>query len=593
MADLSGLRGGMLAPALSYLEQGSVDRAFRAYRALRKHEPRNAGIAFNFANALAARGLTKEAEQEYRNALEAEPRAPDILNNLAALIGESGRHQEALELCDRGLISAPGHSRLLLNRARQKLALGQFEAAGVDIEALLALAPAMYEAHNLKGELLARQSKWALAIDAFKQALELSGNDRQVRINLGSAYAANGALEDAVAMFTAALRQERRDVTTLSALGAALQRMGKHQEAINACELALRLKPDFAEAHNRITTSYLTMEQWQKAIETGEEVLKRHPNHQEGLYNLGSAYIGGRRYKDAIACFDAILAAGPKDDMALLNLGNALAGAGRIQDAIEAYDRMIASLPHWAGGYLNRGHAYGKQLRWEEALADYRKAAELEPKKTDHLYSIGNVYLHRGQFEEGWKGYEYRNKSSEGVQLRFPDIPVWNGEDLTGKRIVVFHEQGLGDNIQMARYLPLLQQRGAEVSFHGYPILHALFQTAAPGLKTIDQVKAEDYDFQVATMSLPFKFGTRVDTVPQNVPYFTADPERVAKWRDRIGTHGFRIGMNWQGNPTGKIDEGRSAPLAQFLRFAEIPGVRLIAMQKNHGLDQLKDVPDH
>ena len=93
-------------------------------------------------------------------------------------------------------------------------------------------------------------------------------------------------------------------------------------------------------------------------------------------------------------------------------------------------------------------------------------------------------------------------------------------------------------------------------------------------------------------MSLPFKFGTRIDTVPQNVPYFAADPERVRKWGDRIGRQGFRIGINWQGNPTAKIDEGRSVPLAQFLRFAEIPGVRLISLQKNHGLDQLKHVPD-
>ena len=148
--------------------------------------------------------------------------------------------------------------------------------------------------------------------------------------------------------------------------------------------------------------------------------------------------------------------------MALLNLGNALAGAGRSQDAIDAYTRMIARLPHWAGGYLNRGHAFGKQRRWTEALTDYAKAAELEPNKKDHLYSIGNVHLHLGEFEAGWKGYEYRNKADEGVQRRVPDLAVWNGESLVGKRLLVFAEQGLGDNVQMARYLPLLQQRGAK-----------------------------------------------------------------------------------------------------------------------------------
>jgi len=594
MTSVKAFRGGILAPALAFLERGDVERALKAYLVLRKQNPTNVPIVFNFANALAARGHNERAEREYRVALELDPRAADISNNLAIVLGELGRHEEAEAVCSWALRYHASSAPLLRTRALQFLKQKNYERAQEDVSALLKFAPAMPDAHNLQGDVLANQHRWGDAIAAFKRAVELSGYARPFRVNLATAYAASGGLAEAAGLFTAALKEDKRDYRTMDALAAVLQRMNKHKEAIRACELALSVQPDFADAHNRIAQSYLSMEVWDKAIATAQDVLDRHPEHLEALFNLGMALVGARRYAEAVECFDRILAAGPTDDMALLNLGNALAGAGRLEDAIGAYSRMIERLPTWAGGYLNIGHVYGKQRKWDKALESYRKAFELEPEKTDHLYSIGNVYLHLGDFAEGWKGYEHRNQSKEGVQRRFPDLPVWDGEDLVGKRLLVFGEQGLGDNVQMARYLPLLQQRGAIVAFHGYPMLRALFQTSAPGLQFADDpVNPKDFDFQVASMSLPFKFETRVDNVPQNVPYFFAEPERVARWKQRIGTEGFRIGINWQGNPSGKIDEGRSAPLKQFLRFATVPGVRIVSMQKNHGLDQLADVPEH
>lgn len=594
MTSLNALRGGILAPALSFLASGDKGKAYKAYRAVRQRDPRNAGIAFNFANALLSRGLVKEAEAEYREALRLDPNAVDIANNLASSLSDLKRYDEAVEVCTKALAQHPNHPNLLRTRGVQYLHLRKFDEALKDTEALIGVAPSLPDAYNLLGDVYSNQGRWDEAIGNFKKAVEISGGHHQFRINLGSAYAARGALAEAAATFTGVLKERRRDVKTINALAAVLQRMNKHQDAVRACELALSIQPEFAEVHNRMAQSYLALEKWPKAIETARDVLVRHPTHQEAMFNLGMALIGGRRYDDAVDVFDQILQSGPEDDMALLNLGNALAGAGRAQDALDAYGRMIDRKPDWAGGYLNIGHAYGRLRRWDDALWNYRKAYELEPEKKDHLYNIGNVHLHLGQFEEGWWGYEHRNKSAEGVQRRFADIPVWSGEELEGKRVVVFGEQGLGDNIQMARYLSLLQQRGASVAFHGYPMLRALLQTSAPGLTYVDgDAKPEDFDFQVASMSLPAKFGTRVDTIPANVPYFQAEPDRVAKWKEQIGEHGFKIGINWQGNPSGKIDEGRSAPLKQFLRFADVPGVRIVSMQKNHGLEQLDDVPSH
>ena len=98
-------------------------------------------------------------------------------------------------------------------------------------------------------------------------------------------------------------------------------------------------------------------------------------------------------------------------------------------------------------------------------------------------------------------------------------------------------------------------------------------------------------DFQIALMSLPQRFNTELSSIPHTVPYLTVEPELEAHWRSRIGAHGFKIGIAWQGNPRGKIDAGRSVPLEQFIPLSRIPGVRLISLQKHVGLDQLARLP--
>ena len=99
------------------------------------------------------------------------------------------------------------------------------------------------------------------------------------------------------------------------------------------------------------------------------------------------------------------------------------------------------------------------------------------------------------------------------------------------------------------------------------------------------------YDCHCPLMSLPGVFGVTADSLPADVPYLGAEAAIVDRWRARIGPSGFRIGIAWQGNPTAFAERGRSTPLAAFAPLARIPGVRLISLQKVHGLDQLNDLP--
>ena len=171
-------------------------------------------------------------------------------------------------------------------------------------------------------------------------------------------------------------------------------------------------------------------------------------------------------------------------------------------------------------------------------------------------------------------------------------VPTWRGEDLSGCRLLVFSEQGLGDVIQFARYLPLLAERNCKIAFLAPAKLARLLRLSIHAIEVVSKLSdVQGVDFQVALMSLPHQFNTEPSSIPNKVPYLKAEPKLEARWRARIGTRGFRIGIAWQGNPSTKIDEGRSVPLEEFVPLAGIPGIRLISLQKHVGLNQLACLP--
>jgi hypothetical protein len=181
----------------------------------------------------------------------------------------------------------------------------------------------------------------------------------------------------------------------------------------------------------------------------------------------------------------------------------------------------------------------------------------------------------------------------KGIIQRNFTQPAWTGsEDINGKAILVHWEQGLGDTIQFCRYVHLLVQRGAKVLFAPQKPLRGLMRTLGDEITIVDENdETLQFDYQARLLDLPQALSTDLDTIPAQVPYLKADPERVAQWRSRIGTEGFKIGICWQGSKA-LIDAGRSFPLAKFAPLSAIPGVRLISLHKGEGEDQLQDMPE-
>ena len=227
--------------------------------------------------------------------------------------------------------------------------------------------------------------------------------------------------------------------------------------------------------------------------------------------------------------------------------------------------------------------------RTDEAIALYEERLPLRPSLGAHgHYAV--ALLTAGRLSEGWSQYEYRWTQDPLLSLRPPfRKPVWSGQDLHGRTVLLRSEQGVGDVIQFIRYAPMLKALGANVVLQ----LRKGIGELAQGFRGIDAIIERDapypaFDFCIHLMSLPRVFGTDLDTIPASVPYIDVDPERVERMRARLGSDdALKVGLVWAGDPAHLRDRQRSVSLARLAPLATIPGLRFVSLQKGPAADQI------
>jgi hypothetical protein len=270
------------------------------------------------------------------------------------------------------------------------------------------------------------------------------------------------------------------------------------------------------------------------------------------------------------------------------NLGLALAERGDFAAAEGCYEQALRLHPRYAEAHTNLGSAFKEQGRLEEALACYELALALDPDAVSTRWNRSLAWLQLGNYAQGWPEYEWRWRR-QGTPPRAFAQPRWDGAPLQGRTILLHGEQGLGDMLQFVRYAPLVKERGGTVLLAAPPGLVSLL-SSCPGVERVvpENEALPPFDAHLPLMSLPAVFGTTLATVPAAVPYLAAEPERLARWRERLaGVPGFKVGTAWQGNPRHQWDRHRSFPLAQLEPLAHVEGVTLVSLQKGPGSEQL------
>jgi tetratricopeptide (TPR) repeat protein len=363
-------------------------------------------------------------------------------------------------------------------------------------------------------------------------------------------------------------------------LGVIAHQSGKLGEAIEHLQRAVRLAPQVALFHANLGEMLRLAGRPKLAAEAARRALEIEPAMTTAQSNLGVALYELKDFEGAAGAQREAIAANPNFAEAYSNLGNALYALRRFDEAIAAYRRAIELQPDFADAWANLGTTLHHAGDFDEALPALRRAIALAPQHANARSGLGILLLMRGDFGEGWDEYEWRLRSSERKGPRFPERP-WQGETLVGKNIYVQAEQGLGDSLQFARYLPLLAARAGGVTLRVHQQLAPLLRESLPGITVLgERDDPTPFACDTALLSLPRLFKTRLETIPADVPYLQAPKKTALRWKKRLASMaGLKVGVVWAGNPEHVNDDRRSLDPSLLAPLLVVAGTAFASLQ--------------
>jgi tetratricopeptide (TPR) repeat protein len=451
------------------------------------------------------------------------------------------------------------------------------QSAGNDFKSLFGLGTVCLELGN-----------FAEAADAFQQTLLVNPSHAPTYLGLGQALAEQGRLEEAGVHLRKALAIRPNYTDAINGLGIVLAAQRKQRKAISCFRQVVRLRPGDTVAHANLGNALQQLGRVDDALASLQEALRLDPANAGASYNLGFVLQAQEKWQEAAAAFERAVRAG--DAAALNERAKTLRRQGRLDEAESCLREAIRLCPDYAEAYHTLGVVLVKQERLTEAIANYREVIRLKPDHASAHRNLGLALLTAGNFAAGWKEYEWRWQTKRLPKREFTQ-PRWDGGSLAAKTILLHAEQGFGDTIQFIRYAALAEQWGGKVVVECQRA-HVGLLAGCPGISQLvpHGEPLPDFEVQAALLSLPGICHTTLDTVPATVPYLTPRPDLVQHWRDELeALAGFKVGIAWQGSPAYQDDCFRSPRLAWLRPLSQIPGVRLVSLQKGPGTEQLEE----
>jgi tetratricopeptide (TPR) repeat protein len=406
---------------------------------------------------------------------------------------------------------------------------------------------------------------------------------------------AAGQDSEAEALYRAILAIQPTHAEAHYNLGLICHMQGRTAEAIALYRDALFNRLDYVDAYSNLGTIFKDLGKLDEAILLYRQAIALNKEASASYCNLGVALREQGKATEASAAYKAAIVMQPDHEWAYANLGAVLEEANDWNNAIRCCRRAVRINPGLALAHFNLGTSLKALNRLAEAAESFRAAIALNPDFVEAHFGLAQLLLMQDDFETGWQEYAWRLQLKDNAWMRsIHDIyprPIWTGEDLHGKSLLIYAEQGMGDAIQYARYIPLILERGATLTLAVHPPLKMLFK-AIEGVSVVALDESwPALDFHCPMLNLPRIFETKPDSIPADVPYLRADAAKTERWRARIGGEGLRVGVVWAGNPRQRGDRLRSPRLAAMAPLFDVPGVQFVSLQMGAGREDIAANP--
>ncbi|PGH58084.1 hypothetical protein CRT60_09010 [Azospirillum palustre] len=546
------------------------------------------------ARDLHGSGRWPEAEKTYQRILDQGGEVPAALEGYALLGQQAGRPDIADTLLTRAIAAEPSADRHK-RRALARQEMGALADAEADWQAAATLAPEDVEALGNLGALRLSRGAAAEAMEATDAARRLAPFHAGLWINAGLARQAMGEAGHPFLMRALALDPAVAEAWT--ALSAEALRNPDHAaKAERTAGRALRLRPGDPAAVSNLGLAALALDRPAEAVAHLRLALQGRPGDLATLGNLALALErAGESTAAGLAWWRVILFA-PGTGAGWAGLADLRQRQGRLDAALRGWDRALALEPKRAEWRYNQGNALHAAGRPVEADAAYRQAVEDDPALTLAAFNRGYAALARGDLVTGWTGLEARFAAGQALPDRRFRLPAWDGGDLTGKTLLVWREQGVGDELMHSACYPALIARAlsgaGRVIVECEPRLVALFARSFPQA-TVRAATEDpaDADCHVPAGSLPLRLGWGLESFARQGGWLRADEAAVERWLGWLGGTGsaLTVGLCWRSGLRGALRDANYAPLTDWAPILTLPGLRIVNLQYDECEAELAD----
>jgi tetratricopeptide (TPR) repeat protein len=575
----------------------------------------------------------KDSENKFLESLKLVPNRLSVLNNLAAVQITLGKHTEANELAEKTLKLYPENAVSFYNLGLIKQDQNLFDESLSFFNKAIKIDPNYAEPINASAVSLTHLKRYDEALAKFDQAIKFKKDgfdiifnkanlfkilkrfdesiecyDQAVKINPNykNAWLMKGDVlndlkryEESLVCYDAAIILNDDFFEAFCNKGLTLYRLKRYPEALTVCDQALKINPKCIEALNIKGLCKMATKDFDEAINFFDKVLEVDPNYADGLNNKGLSLKNLKRVEEAVIYLDKACSFLASEEY-LVNKGAALALLGKFDEALLLYNQALEMKPDFFLGWSNKGlllHQMAhRENNYNEALECYDKAISINPDSPIAYWNKGLTQLTLGQFEEGWKNYEYRFSVEEN-KPQFTEVKRLKSlkELKNFTRILIWSEQGIGDTIQFSRYAIKICELGANVTLEVQKPLVKLYKQFGCKITVRGEpLVATDYDFQVPLLNLPLLFEANINNIPFDHSYIKTSPIKDNEWKYKMeSSKKLNIGIACSGNPEYLGDRERSTNLKYFHPLLEKANLFLLQKEvRKEDEDFLKKHPE-
>jgi tetratricopeptide (TPR) repeat protein len=536
----------------------------------------------------------------------------------------AGQIGEAECFYDQVLQIAPLHYEALHFKGVAALQQGRADEAVDLIAKAISIKPDIGFFHLNHGFALKKLGRLLDAKQAFSLALRMTANDGQAQFNLALTMQALGQLSEAEAELRQLVARFPKHSEGLFLLGQVLYASHRCDEVEQVFLRALKVNPQYLEVKLALAGVYCAEKKFSLASPLVSQCLLEGPENSQAHFLAGEILRDSGKISEAIIAYQKAIELSPEHFDVFLALGNCLRELNELERALSIFDRLIAMAPDYSSGYCCRARVYQLLLNYDSALVDVETVLKLDPNHHEAIFlraafnnDVGNFaqasadcraflalepdsaighfvlsthLLREGAIVDGLREYEWRFKCAEFANVGYPG-EGWQGQMAPEKTLLVYTEQGFGDLLHFARFLPLAARRVGRLILICPPALFSIFSRLSCVSEMLPfGVELPRYDFQASLLSLPFLLGVDENGLSPQIPYLEPLSERVDIWAERlqrVDDNRPLVGLIWQGNPTFQADVRRSPPLRMYEKILHNSDCRFISLQKEYGLDQI------